>query len=54
MSTYDSDTRTTRQFATGVGAVDIEVAPDGHIVYVDIGDEAVREIVATPAAASQR
>ena len=54
ISTYDPATRTTATFATGVGAVDLELAPDGRLAYADIGDEAVREIVATEAAASRR
>jgi glucose/arabinose dehydrogenase len=53
LSTFDPATRRARRLATGVGAVDIELAPDGHLAYVDIGDEAVREIVADGAAAGR-
>jgi glucose/arabinose dehydrogenase len=48
VSTFDPDTRRAKRFATGVGAVDLELAPDGNVAYVDIGDEAVREIVRAP------
>lgn len=42
--TFDPATHKTRSFATGAGAVDLELAPNGHLVYVDIGAESVREI----------
>ena len=52
ISTYDPGTHAAHTFATGVGVVDLELAPNGHLVYVDIGDEAVREVVPTGARAS--
>jgi glucose/arabinose dehydrogenase len=48
--TFDPDTRKASSFASGVGVVDLELAPNGRVVYVDIGDEAVREIVAASGA----
>jgi glucose/arabinose dehydrogenase len=52
--TVDPDTRKATAFASGVGVVDLELGPNGRVVYVDIGDEAVREIVAVDARASRR
>jgi glucose/arabinose dehydrogenase len=51
ISTFDPGTRKAKRFASGAGAVDLELAPNGHLVYVDIGAEAVREIA--PAAAGR-
>jgi glucose/arabinose dehydrogenase len=53
ISTFDPATRKHGRFASGAAAVDLELAPNGHLVYVDIGAEAVREI-APSAAASGR
>lgn len=49
ISTFDPDTHKVAQVASGVGAVDLELAPDGNVAYVDIGNEDVREIVASGA-----
>lgn len=50
ISTFDPRRHRAARLASGVGAVDLELAPDGGIAYVDIGNEDVREIVATASA----
>lgn len=50
ISTFNPKTRAVSRFATGVGVVDLEIAPDGRLVAVDIGAEEIREFVPTGAA----
>ena len=45
ISTWDPDDHKARSFATDVGCVDLELAPNGHLVCVDIGREEIREFV---------
>jgi glucose/arabinose dehydrogenase len=51
---YDPDTRKVSSFAGGVGVVDLELAPNGRLVYVNIAAESVNEIVADGAARLSR
>jgi hypothetical protein len=43
ISTFDPATGKARRFASGVGVVDLELAPNGRLVAVDIGAEEIRE-----------
>jgi glucose/arabinose dehydrogenase len=52
ISTYDPATHKAKRFASDVGTVDLELAPNGHLVTVDIGAELIREFVPTGAAAA--
>jgi len=52
VKTFDPATHKVRSFASDVGVVDLELAPNGHLVAVDIGAEQIREFVPKAPAAT--
>ena len=52
IKTFDPATRKVRSFASDVNVADLELAPNGHLVAVDIGAEQIREFVPTTAGAA--
>jgi glucose/arabinose dehydrogenase len=54
ISTFDPSTHEVRRFASDVNVADLELAPDGRLVAVDIGAEEIREFVPTGATAARQ
>jgi glucose/arabinose dehydrogenase len=53
ISTFDPSTHKVKRFASDVNVADLELAPDGRLVAVDIGAEEIREFVPTGSAAAR-